>query len=142
MKSTLLPCLPIVLSFLVIGNAAQPSTQQSSQSEKIAHGKYLVHDVAQCIQCHTPRDADGDLIGSRLLSGAPILVQGPKSAKPWAAASASIAGLVNYDRDFVKYLLMHGKNADGSTPTSPMPRFHLSESDADAVVAYLQSRRR
>ncbi|MEO8271141.1 MAG: c-type cytochrome [Aureliella sp.] len=117
-----------------------PTEHADASQSQIAHGKYLVHHVAQCIQCHTPRNVQGDLIESRLLTGAAIPVLGPMPGVPWAAESVAIAGLGNYSVLFVRHLLIHGKRPDGTTTKSPMPTFNLSQSDADAVIAYLKSR--
>lgn len=119
--------------------ANEPATKFESQEQRVAHGKYLVHHVAQCIQCHTPRDRRGDLDRSRLLTGAPIPVVGPAYSRPWAAESVWLAGLRNYDESFVRYLLTHGVKPDGTRPKPPMPSFQLNEQDANAVIAYLKS---
>ena len=105
----------------------------------IAHGKYLVHHVAQCVQCHTPRDEQGALLDAQLLSGAPIPVDGPANMRPWASVSVSLVGLGNYDESFVRYLLVHGRRPDGTSPKAPMPAFRLNDQDVDAVIAYLKS---
>lgn len=128
------------LSTIVAFPKDSPTEQTAAAQAQIAHGKYLVHHVAQCIQCHTPRDAQGELIESRLLTGAVIPVVGPKSDAPWAAESVDLAGLGNYSVSFVRYLLIHGKRPDGTKPKSPMPTFNLSPADADAVIAYLKSK--
>ena len=119
--------------------AEDQSAGSSTAKALISHGKYLVHHVAKCIECHTPRDARGQIIDSRLLTGAPIPVTGPQYAQPWAAQSASIAGLGNYGDAYVRHLLTHGERPDGSFPASPMPKFNLTEEDADAMIAYLRS---
>ncbi len=129
-----------LLSLIALGQDSKVDQGDAAQSQsQIAHGKYLVHHVAQCIQCHTPRDAQGDLIESRLLTGAEIPIVGPKFGPPWAAESVNIAGLGNYPESFVRHLLMHGTRPDGTKAKSPMPSFHLSAADAGAVVAYLKS---
>ncbi|MBI3119919.1 MAG: hypothetical protein HYZ00_14605, partial [Candidatus Hydrogenedentes bacterium] len=43
------------------------SAQSDAELEQLARGRYLVEDVAQCIQCHSPRDTNGNLIQSSLL---------------------------------------------------------------------------
>ncbi len=116
----------------------QASTD-SSADDQITHGKYLVHHVAQCVQCHTPRDQTGELIESRSMTGAAISISGPGTSHPWAAKSVSLAGLGNYDESFVLYLLTHGVRPDGISPKNPMPSFKLNQGDANAVVAYLKS---
>lgn len=119
---------------------AQEETSETTSSTTLEHrGKYLVHHVAKCIECHTPRDARGELLETRLLRGAPIPVRGPKYAKQWAAQSVSLAGLGNYEETFIHYLLTHGTRPDGSAPDSPMPSFHLHDEDASAVIAYLKT---
>ncbi|MGN6544895.1 MAG: c-type cytochrome [Aureliella sp.] len=115
------------------------SADDSSDASRVERGRYLVHDVAHCVDCHTPRDSSGELIASQLMTGAPIPVRGPAGSPPWAFQSASLAGLVNYERDFVLHLLTKGERFDGSRPKPPMPVFHLSKEDAQAVVAYLES---
>ncbi len=134
----LLAALLLGVVAVAYGNTATKSANAPLESQ-IEHGKYLVHDVAQCVQCHTPRDRRGALDRSRLLAGAAIPVVGPQFARPWSAESASLAGLGNYDESFVRHLLTRGVRQDGTYPKSPMPSFRLNEPDADAVIAYLKS---
>lgn len=128
----------VLLALIAFADDSPPARTDAAQAQ-INHGQYLVHHVAQCIQCHTPRDEQGELIRSRLLTGATIPVEGPKSGLPWAAEAVAIAGLGNYSESFVRYLLIHGRRPDGTPAKSPMPTFNLRESDADAVIAYLKS---
>lgn len=132
----LLVLLSIVPFALKLVHAELPAPDDEST---IAHGKYLVHHVAQCVQCHTPRDAQGNMLEAELLSGASIPVVGPASMRPWASVSVSLVGLGNYDESFVRHLLVHGKRPDGTRPKSPMPSFQLTDSDAEAVIDYLKS---
>lgn len=131
--------LAVAIPLAIIAFARDESRSQSTSDSEIAHGKYLVHHVALCIECHTPRSENGSLIESRLLQGAPIPVKGPSYAAPWAAQSVDLAGLGNYDDSFVRFLLMNGKRPDGTTVRSPMPVFRLSESDANSIIAYLKT---
>ncbi len=119
--------------------AEETGSDSSEIADGVEHGKYLVHHVAKCIECHTPRDSRGNLIMTRLLRSAAIPVRGPEDSPPWAAHSVSLAGLGNYEESFVRYLLMHGKRPNGSAPESPMPAFQLKIEDANAVIAYLKS---
>ncbi|MAT14539.1 MAG: hypothetical protein CMJ46_04635 [Planctomyces sp.] len=136
-----------VFSMLVasidVGTGAQQQELNASETptneESIAYGKYLVHDVAKCIECHTPRDASGELIDSRQMEGAPIPVEPPAFVDSWAAASASVAGLGNYEPDFVRHVLMHGTRPNGVVPDNPMPQFQMKQREADAIVRYLES---
>lgn len=112
------------------------STEIQTQSER---GEYLVHQVAMCVQCHSPRNENGHLIPQRLLSGAPIPVASPFPNQQWAASAPKIAGLPGWvEADFVT-LLMTGSRPTGETPRRPMPPFRMSREDAEAIAAYLRS---
>src|SRR5690606_36491995 len=65
----------------------------TSASSPIARGEYLVHHVAMCVQCHSPRDASGQLDRSRLLTGGRIPVRPPWPDQQWAFTAPRIAGL-------------------------------------------------
>lgn len=128
------------------GLLAQPDAEEpgrksdsSEQQKQIEHGRYLVHHVAQCIQCHTPRTARGDLIVRRLLHGAPIPVRSPYENIPWAFESPRIAGLPGWTDQEIITLLQTGRRPDGQAPRAPMPTFQMTKEDAAAVVAYLNS---
>ena len=111
----------------------------SAQNAKIARGEYITHHVAMCVQCHTPRDRDGNLISTLEFHGAPIPVERPLRGKAWAFAAPNIHGLAGWREDEVVHLLETGERYDGRSPQPPMPPFRMSREDAEAVVAYLKS---
>jgi mono/diheme cytochrome c family protein len=92
-----------------------------------------------CVQCHTPRQAHGELDRTRLLQGAPIPVPAPFPMSQWAFAAPKIAGLPGWMAEDVMRLLQTGRSAQGYTPRPPMPPFRMTQEDAAAVVAYLKS---
>ncbi len=110
-----------------------------SPEELIRHGEYLVHHVAMCVQCHSPRDSDGRLDERRLLRGAAMPLKSPWRNRDWAFECPDIAGLPGWDVNDAVQLLMTGKAPRGYTPRAPMPPFKMSREDATAVVAYLKS---
>lgn len=116
----------------------QSDAQASGSDAAIERGRYLVHHVAMCVQCHTPRDREGNLIDERGLQGAPIPVASP-FPEPWAYSSPQIAGLPGFQPEEVTVLLMTGKRPNGEEPLPPMPSYRMSQEDAMAVVAYLES---
>lgn len=129
----------LILSLTVAGIAvAQSDGEGSADGSAVERGRYLVHDVAMCVQCHTPRDREGNLIEERMLQGAPIPVASP-FPEPWAYSSPQIAGLPGFQPEEVAVLLRTGKRPNGEQPLPPMPSFRMSEEDARAVVAYLKS---
>jgi mono/diheme cytochrome c family protein len=119
--------------------AALVAADRPAPPSKIDRGAYLVHHVAMCVNCHSPRDEKGDLINTRLLSGAPIPVSSPYSGQVWAYRAPNIRGLVGYTDEEGERLLMEGVNRNGARPRPPMEQFGMNREDAEAVVAYLRS---
>jgi mono/diheme cytochrome c family protein len=37
------------------------ASKESADKSEIERGKYLVENVAMCVECHTPRNANGEL---------------------------------------------------------------------------------
>jgi mono/diheme cytochrome c family protein len=109
----------------------------------VERGRYLVDRVAQCPECHTPRDASGRLIGAQYLQGAPMPLKAPPFPDiRWAFQAPAIAGLPGYVRGEELKLLTEGIVVrTGQPPQAPMPRFRMTRDDAEAVMAYLRSLR-
>jgi mono/diheme cytochrome c family protein len=106
----------------------------------VARGDYLTHHVAMCVQCHSPRDARGDIIVAREFGGAPMPVQAPSWHPEWAPQVPAIAGLPGMTDEQVIALLMTGQATGREAPRRPMPPFRLHREDAEAIVAYLRTR--
>lgn len=123
--------------FAVLVPAASVST---AQDHPLARGKYLVMHVAMCVQCHTPRNEQGELDQSRLLQGAPIPLNSPFPSQTWAFEAPKIAGLPGgwSEADLIQ-LLQTGRSPRGTPPRPPMPPFRMIQEDAAAVAAYLKS---
>ena len=128
----------LVLSMAYGVSAAQRSTH-ASPTEQLQRGQYLVEHVAMCVQCHTPRNAQGELDRTRLLQGAPIPVPAPFPMSRWAFEAPKIAGLPGWMAEDAMRLLQTGRSARGYVPRPPMPPFRMTQEDAAAVVAYLKS---
>jgi len=114
---------------------------RASDQEQLARGRYITHDVAMCVQCHTPRDASGALIEEQAFMGAPFPLPAPSfiSEGAWCLSTPRIAGLPGFtDAEAVEFF-MNGARLGRHQPKWPMPPFHLSRADAEAVVAYLRS---
>ena len=138
--TVLLTCLLLVWSGLT--NAQIKSEQQTARSELIGRGKYIVEQVALCVECHTPRDEKGNLKPTEYLKGAPVPVKSPPYPQmKWALKAPAIAGLPGYTEEQSMRLLMDGLTRDDRRLDPPMPQFRLNRADAEAVVAYLKSLR-
>ena len=120
-------------------DAAPPSGPAATGD--VARGRYIAHSVAMCVQCHTPRNADGTLDETRLFQGAAIPVESPFRGQEWAFQAPAIAGLAGFNEEDELSLLTTGHRRDGKMPKPPMPPFRLSPEDARAVIAYLRSLR-
>lgn len=105
----------------------------------VERGRYLVHHVAMCVECHSPRDETGELSELHLLEGGRIPVASPYPGVTWAVRTPHLAGLPGFEPEAVVSLLMTGHLPDGRSPRPPMPPFRLDREDALAVVAYLRS---
>ena len=106
---------------------------------KIARGKYLVEQVAMCIDCHTPRLQTGELDQNRWLAGSDLDFQPIRLMPMWAKRAPDIAGLTRWGEDGAVKLLMTGLTPGGTPLRPPMPPYRMSKADAEAVVAYLRS---
>jgi hypothetical protein len=114
---------------------AAPAAPQSS----VDRGRYLVEDVAMCEECHTPRDANGNLDESRRLQGAQIWIM-PVHANPnWAMNAPALAGFGGYSDDQGAAVLEKGEGPNGETIRQPMHIYHMNHADAQAIIAYLRS---
>ena len=139
-KATLL--IDLFLFWAVITNAQVKSKPQAAGGDLVGGGKYIVEQVALCVECHTPRDQKGNLQRTEYLKGAPVLVKSPPYPEmKWALKAPAIAGLPGYTKEQSIRLLMDGLTRDNRKPDPPMPQFRLNRADAEAVVAYLKSLR-
>lgn len=118
---------------------AQPAPAPG-MSGNIEHGRYITHNVAMCVECHSPRDGKGNIIESQAFYGAPVPVGAPSWASDWAIIAPRNRGLPGYDDAQAMRLLTEGAiGRDGKQLRPPMPRFHMTKQDAADVIAYLRS---
>jgi mono/diheme cytochrome c family protein len=106
---------------------------------RVARGKYIVEGMAVCGQCHTPRTSSGKLDDTRWLEGAPLWLPPSTPSANWPIEAPRLAGSPpGSDADLIT-LLTTGVWRDRQRLRPPMPVFHMSSEDAQAVVAYLRS---
>lgn len=120
----------------------QPRSRESSAGggAAIERGRYLVHDVAMCVICHSPHFPSGELNPRRLLHGGRIPLESPFSRQEWAFTAPRLAGLPGgWTEERLIELLMTGQRPEGPPPRPPMPPFRMNREDAAAVAAYLKS---
>jgi mono/diheme cytochrome c family protein len=115
--------------------------QAAGGGDSVARGKYIVEDVAMCGTCHTPRLPDGQLDRSRWLAGAPVPYLSARPVSKWPINAPRLAGTPPANDAGMITLLMTAVWIDGKALDDPMPKFHMTRADAEAVLAYLKSLR-
>jgi hypothetical protein len=120
--------------------AAAPGTiEVQGIAGSVEHGRYLVENVAMCVECHSDRDASGNIIDATRFHGGPVAVR-PPWPNDWALRAPRNAGLPGYDDDQAMRLLTEGAiGRDGRQLRPPMPRFHMNKQDAADVIAFMRS---
>jgi mono/diheme cytochrome c family protein len=139
----------MAIAVLLIGHASSANAQEakksapqqatSSGASAASRGQYIVEDVAMCGQCHTPRLSNGQPDRSRWLAGAPVPYQPSQPTANWPTVAPRIAGQTPTSSEGMIILLTTGIWTDGKPLRDPMPKFHMTKADAEAVVAYLKS---
>jgi mono/diheme cytochrome c family protein len=118
-------------------NPAQTAPKGSTSDAD--RGRYLVDNVAMCSECHTPRDAAGNLDNSRYLQGAQIWITPVHPTQNWAMRAPGLAGLVGFTDQQLETILEKGVGPDGLSIQPPMHIYHMNHADAAAIAAYLRS---
>jgi len=115
------------------------ASTSGTEASAVARGQYIVEGVAMCGTCHTPRTANGELDRSRWLAGAPVPYQSSTPTADWPTIVPRIAGLPPASNAEMITLLTTGIWTTGKPLRDPMPKFHMTVADAEAVLAYLKS---
>jgi mono/diheme cytochrome c family protein len=105
----------------------------------IKRGEYLVEEIAECGECHSPRNERGELRRDAWLRGARIWIQPVKPNPNWADRAPALAGLPSFTERQVEYVLENGTGPNGEELHPPMHIYHMNHADAKAIAAYLKS---
>ena len=130
--------LAMVGGLLVMNIGGAPAQEKPKADAQIQRGAYLANEVARCGDCHTPRDAKGNLDETKHYQGSPIWFTSKITFKKWEAkvpdiTASGVAGKWTEER--IVTLLSSGKQ----TADMPMPAYKMTVEDAKAVTAYLRS---
>lgn len=113
--------------------------QKKGRDAQIERGRYLVEDVAMCGECHTPRNARGDLEMDKWLNGASIWIMPIHPDLNWAERVPPLAGLPSLTDEEAERVLEKGTGPEGEVLRPPMHIYHMAPDDAKAIIAYLRS---
>jgi hypothetical protein len=151
MKEIRQACLCGAISLAAVFGAARLASRESSaaqqqkapgvssQQGQIERGRYLAEDVAMCQECHTPRDANGNLDRAHWLQGAPIWIMPVHPDTNWAMRAPALAGFLGFTDAQGEKVLEEGIGPDGLPIQPPMHIYHMNRADAQAIIAYLRS---
>lgn len=129
----------VVFSNTSSAQIAKKTSPSGTDSALVSRGQYIVEDVAMCGTCHTPRTTTGELDRTRWLAGAPVPYQPSRPTADWPTIVPRIAGLPPASNAGMITLLTTGIWITGKQLKDPMPKFHMTVADAEAVLAYLKS---
>lgn len=138
--------LASALSFASAQTAPSPSptsaaTTGSAPTGNVEHGRYIVEHVAMCVECHSGRDQQGNILESEKYMGGPIPFA-PPWGSDWATRAPRNKGLPGYTDAQAQRLLTQGSiGRNGLQLKAPMPRFRMTPQDAADVTAFLRSLR-
>jgi mono/diheme cytochrome c family protein len=130
--------LSMVATLAVSRSAAQKKDAVASGTD-IKRGEYLVEQIAECGECHSPRNERGELRRDAWLRGARIWIQPVKPIPNWADRAPALAGLPSFTERQVECVLENGTGPNGEELHPPMHIYHMNHSDAKAIAAYLKS---
>lgn len=123
---------------LLIALATLESAEIESD-ERVARGRHLVHEVAMCIDCHSPRGKDGRFQADQHLTGSAVGFAPIVPMPAWAPTAPPLKGLPGYTDEQATHFLMTGERPNGQPARPPMPPYRFTRDEAQAVVAYLRA---
>ena len=116
------------------------SVMAPAKADKVRYGKYIV-DLAHCMECHTTRNAQGDLDEHLVGAGGQSLTGG------WGTSvsrnlTPHESGLKDWSDADIAKSIRTGRNRDGQPYRPPMGfEFYsgMNDEDISALIAYLRS---
>lgn len=137
-RKLVFPMLFLTAALAASIGSTKPSALPVDKIE-VERGRYLVEEVAKCAECHTPRNARGELDHEAWLQGAPIWIMPVRPIPNWAERAPALAGLPSFTEEEGERVLEKGIGPEGETLRPPMHIYHMSHADARAIIAYLKS---
>lgn len=124
--------------FTFARSGPQGAVEKERRKAEIEQGRYLVEEVAKCPECHTPRNARGELVREAWLQGAPIWIMPVRPIPKWADHAPALVGFP-YSEEQGERILEKGTGANGEALRPPMHIYQMRHEDAKAIIAYLNS---
>ena len=124
---------------IALGHSQDRAKESAAGASEVARGKYLVENVAMCVECHTPRNERGELKHDAWLHGAPIWIRPVAKIPNWADHAPALAGFPSLSEEEGERVLEKGTGPEGEELRPPMHIYHMNHADAKAIIAYLKS---
>ena len=141
-------CVLTVCLVLLISGCGQAPARMDASTQLVARGSYLVNSVAACGNCHTPKDSAGRLDATRPLAGGGVWVTTPAFEVHASNITPDVGtGIGAWSDEDIKQAIRqgvrpgHGRLANVPLASVMYSSYYkvLTDSDMDAVVAYLKS---
>lgn len=132
---------PLLRFWRALFFAPGPFVADPARSEEWNRGNYLVHAVAHCEECHTPRNVLGAVDGTRAFSGN---VGGPDRQNAPNITPDVATGIGAWSIEDIEVLLKTGMTPDSDLVASGMKAVvrgtsRLTDADRHAIAVYLKS---
>ena len=140
----------IGVSWLALRKPAQrpaPAEKVEATTQRVAHGKYLVHHVSICFDCHSERTYAYGLPFKPGREGVGGFVWNEQIGFPGVLAASNLTpdpetGLGSWTDGEILRAMREGVDREGNAlfPIMPYGHFsHMSDEDAKSIVAYLRT---
>lgn len=139
LRRMVIVCVLLAPAMFAAPRAISQAAKKINRDGQVERGRYLVEDVAMCGECHTPRNARGELAKEKWLQGATIWIMPIHPDLNWAERVPPLAGLPSLSDEEAERVLEKGTGPEGETLRPPMHIYHMTPDDAKAVIAYLRS---
>ncbi|MGE0449901.1 MAG: hypothetical protein AB7Q29_10005 [Vicinamibacterales bacterium] len=110
-----------------------------ASGDPVARGKYIVENIGLCGRCHSPLTSSGERDRSHWLMGGPVDALPAMKNPDWMLKAPRLAGSLPGGEESVVRALTTGISRTGRPLRPPMLQFRMTQSDAEAVAAYLKS---
>ena len=133
-----------LFAVLLLAAACSTLAQARSAAETalLERGRVLVEGVMACGNCHQARDAHGQPLPARGLSGGQVIDEPPFRAVAPNITPDPATGIGRWTDEQLAKAIREGLRPDGSLIGPPMPfgfYRHIADDDLKAVIAYLRA---